>query len=155
MNYQIEINEKTYLKCKKIIKEINNKFFEGKMQLVWSDTIEKVFEYGFNLEVVMKLFKYCSDKKALYKKYVESVADAWYSNNIRNEKDLEVYTKKRQLLEKLYQELALTIKKELTMYEIAYIEKWNQEYEISLEKIKEVLNKTKYDFDYANSLLLK
>ena len=66
-------------KRSEVITAINNTFFQGIMNTAWYNDIATIFDkYSFDEDVVYSLFKYCFDKHALHKKYLFTVADAWY-----------------------------------------------------------------------------
>ena len=74
------------------IETINNSFFQGVMSPSWYTDINLWFnKYQFDEQVMIALFRYCFDKSALHKNYVQVVADAWSKNKIKTYTDLEKY----------------------------------------------------------------
>ena len=68
----------------KAIENINNEFFQGIMSPSWYSDIDLWFKkYGFDEEVMIALFRYCYNRSALHRNYIQAVADAWAKNNIK------------------------------------------------------------------------
>ena len=60
---------------------INESFFQGIMSLGWYTDIGTLFKnYSFSEEVMIALFHYCMERKALNRKYVYAVAEKHLSN---------------------------------------------------------------------------
>lgn len=144
----------------KAIENINNEFFQGIMSPSWYGDIDLWFrKYNFDEEVMIALFRYCFNRSALHRNYIQAVADAWAKNNIKTFNDLDVYYEKQEKLNKLSKIISkkLGITRQLSQYEEAYIEKWNIEYSYSLEIIEIALKKTTSkanpNFDYLDKLL--
>ena len=144
----------------KAIENINNLFFQGIMSPSWYSDIDLWFKkYAFDEEVMVALFRYCFNRSALHRNYIQTVADAWYKNNIKTFNDLEVYYQKQEKLNVLYKSISkkLGYNRQLTQYEQAYIEKWSIDYGFSLEIIEIALKKTTSkanpNFDYLDKLL--
>ena len=59
------------------IKSINNQFFSGAMNPTWYTDIDLWFEkYGFDEQVMLALFSYCSEKTGnINRNYVQAVAE--------------------------------------------------------------------------------
>ena len=69
---------------------INESFFQGIMSLSWYTDIGQIFEkYMFSEEVMIALFHYCQERKALNRKYVYAVAETWYKGGVRTFEKLE------------------------------------------------------------------
>ena len=144
----------------KAIENINNEFFQGIMSPSWYSDIDLWFrKYNFDEEVMVALFRYCFNRSALHRNYIQAVADAWSKNNIKTFNDLDVYYEKQEKLNKLSKSISkkLGITRPLTQYEEAYIEKWSVEYNYPLDIIEIALKKTTSkanpNFDYLNKLL--
>ena len=144
----------------KAIEFINNKYFSGLMPTTWYPEIELWFKkYNFDEEVMIALFGYCFDKSALHKNYVQTVAEAWNKNNIRNFNDLDTYYEKQEKLKLIAKTISkkLGLSRALTQYEYAYIEKWNIDFGFGLDIIEIALKKTTSkanpNFDYLDKLL--
>ncbi len=144
----------------KAIDFINNKYFSGLMPTTWYSEIELWFKkYNFDEEVMIALFGYCFDKSALHKNYVQTVAEAWNKNNIKNFNDLDIYYEKQEKLNVIAKTISkkLGLARPLTQYEYAYIEKWNIDYGYGLDIIEIALKKTTSkanpNFDYLDKLL--
>ena len=99
-------------------------------------------EYGFDDEVVIKIFKriyYNTERQSRLnnynKEYMIGIADTWYRNNIRTKEEITEYYKK------LENEIVNIIDRDLTTYEKLEIEDLLYKYKIKereiIEKIKE------------------
>ena len=147
-------------KRSEVITAINNTFFQGIMNTAWYNDIATIFDkYSFDEDVVYSLFKYCFDKHALHKKYLFTVADAWYQNNVKNLDDLDKYYAEYEKSNKIKRQITkkLGFTRNLTEYEEAYIEKWTMEsgYDLSLIDIalKKTTSKTNPNFEYLNKII--
>lgn len=144
----------------KAIENINNEFFQGIMSPSWYTDIELWFKkYCFDEEVMIALFRYCFNRSAMHRNYIQAVADAWHKNKIQTFSDLDKYYEKQEKLNVLYNSIAkkLGYVRKLTQYEEAYIEKWSVDYGYSLDIIeialKKTTSKTNPNFDYLDKLL--
>ncbi len=142
------------------IENINNEFFQGIMSPSWYSDIELWFKkYNFDEEVMIALFRYCFNRSALHRNYIQAVADAWFNNNIQNFNDLDNYYAKQENLNILYKSISkkLGFNRQLTQYEQAYVQKWSIEYGFPIEIIEIALKKTTSkvnpNFDYLDKLL--
>ena len=142
------------------IENINNEFFQGIMSPSWYSDIELWFKkYNFDEEVMIALFRYCFNRSALHRNYIQAVADAWFNNNIQNFNDLDNYYAKQEKLNILYKSISkkLGFNRQLTQYEQAYVQKWSIEYGFPIEIIEIALKKTTSkvnpNFDYLDKLL--
>lgn len=156
---EAEKNAKNQFRAK-AIETINNLFFQGVMSASWYTDINLWFKkYEFDEQVMISLFKYCFDKSALHKNYVQVVADAWSKNNIKTYNDLDNYFAKQEKLVSIQKKVAkkLGISRALTQYEKAFIEKWVIDYGYSFEIIeialKRTTSKANPSFDYLDKLL--
>ena len=144
----------------KSIENINNQFFQGIMSPSWYGDIDLWFKkYDFDEEVMVALFGYCFNRSALHRNYIQTVAEAWYKNNIKTFNDLDIYYEKQEKIKKLSKTIAkkLGITRQLSQYEEAYIEKWSIDYNYSMDIIEIALKKTtskaNYSFDYLDKML--
>jgi len=144
----------------KAIENINNEFFQGIMSPSWYSDIDLWFKkYSFDEEVMIALFRYCFNRSALHRNYIQTVADAWYKNNIKTFNDLDIYYEKQEKLNKICKSISkkLGYTRQLTQYEEAYVEKWTIDYNFSLDIIEIALKKTTSksnpNFDYLDKLL--
>ena len=156
---KIEDNAKNQSRAK-IIETINSMFFQGIMSPSWYGDIDLWFKkYGFEEDVMLALFRYCFEKSALHKNYVSTVAEAWYSNNIKTFDDLDEYFENQEKLNKIKKNISkkLGLTRKLTQYEEAYIEKWICEYNYSFDVIeialKKTTSKTNPNFDYLDKMI--
>lgn len=144
----------------KAIENINNEFFQGIMSPSWYSDIDLWFnKYNFDEEVMIALFRYCFNRSALHRNYIQAVADAWAKNNIKTFNDLDIYYEKQEKLKKISKTISkkLGITRQLSQYEEAYIEKWTIEFNYSMDIIEIALKKTTSkanpSFDYLDKLL--
>ena len=144
----------------KAIENINNEFFQGIMSPSWYSDIDLWFKkYNFDEEVMIALFRYCFNRSALHRNYIQAVADGWYKNKIQTFNDLDNYYEKQEKLLKLCKSISkkLGYNRQLTQYEQAYVEKWSIDYCFSLDIIEIALKKTTSksnpNFDYLDKLL--
>lgn len=143
-----------------VIESINNEFFQGVMSPSWYNDIELWFKkYSFDEEVMEALFRYCFNRSALHRNYIQAVADSWSKNNIKTYNDLDRYYEKQEKLNILSNSIAkkLNLNRSLSQYEEAYIEKWNIDFGYSFDIIeialKRTTSKANPSFDYLDKLL--
>lgn len=144
----------------KAIENINNLFFQGIMSPSWYSDIDLWFKkYSFDEEVMIALFQYCYNRSALHRNYIQTVAEAWFKNNVKTFSDLDSLFEKQEKLNTLYKSIGkkLGYTRALTEYEKGYIEKWTIEYAFDLNIIeialKKTTAKTNPNFDYLDKLL--
>lgn len=144
----------------KAIETINNQFFQGIMSPSWYSDIDLWFKkYNFDEQVMISLFRYCYNRSALHRNYIQAVADGWHKNNIQNFDDLDRYYEKQDKLNILFKSISkkLGYTRQLTQYEQAYIEKWSVDFGFPFEIIEIALKKTTSkanpNFDYLDKLL--
>lgn len=144
----------------KAIENINNEFFQGMMSPSWYSDIDLWFKkYSFDEEVMNALFRYCFNRSALHRNYIQTVAESWFQNKIKTFNDLDKYYEKQEKLNTLQKTISkkLGITRNLTQYEEGYIEKWNMDFGYSLDVIEIALKKTTSksnpNFEYLDKLL--
>lgn len=144
----------------KAIENINSQFFQGVMSPSWYNDINLWFnKYGFDEQVMLALFNYAYDKRALHRNYIQATADAWSKNEIRTFNDLDAYFEKQEKRNSLNSEIAkkLNLYRKLTTYEEEDIVKWTENYGFSMDIIEIALKRAssnnKVRFDYIDSLL--
>lgn len=142
------------------IENINASYFQGVMSPAWYNDIDLWFKkYQFDEQVMIALFRYCFEKSALHRNYVQAVADAWNKNNIKTFSDLDKYYQKQEKLNTIKKSICkkLGFNRALTQFEEAYIEKWIVDFEYSIKIIDVALKKTTSkanpNFDYLDKLL--
>jgi DnaD and phage-associated domain len=143
-----------------VIRDINNKYFQGVMSPSWYTDIDAWFDkYQFEEDVMFALFEHCYIHKGLAKQYIVKVADNWHSKNIKNSFDLDKYSIENQMLRDIMVKIAKKIKKQgqLTEYEEAYVEKWVNVYGFNFDIIEMALKRTTAtlnpNFEYINKIL--
>ena len=105
------------------------------------------------------IFKYCFDRSALLKNYVQAVAQGWHSQGVKNYSDLENYFHKYEKADKIKKSISkkLGLSRKLSQYEEAYIEKWTIDFGYNLDIIeialKKTTSKTNPSFDYLDKLI--
>lgn len=142
------------------IETINNSFFQGIMSPSWYSDIDMWFKkYNFDEQVMIALFRYCFERSALHRNYIQAVAEAWFNNKITNFNDLDLYFQKQESLNKIKKDISkkLGFSRSLTQYEEAYIEKWFVEFKYSLDVIelalKRTTSKSSFSFDYIDKII--
>ena len=144
----------------KAVENINSQFFQGVMSPSWYNDIDLWFnKYGFDEQVMLALFNYAYDKRALHRNYVQATADAWSKNNIKTFNDLDAYFEKQEKRAGINNEIAkkLNLFRKLTTYEEEDIVKWTENYGFGMDIIEIALktasSKNKIRFDYIDTLL--
>ena len=144
----------------KAIEDINNTCFQGMMSPSWYNDIDLWFnKYGFDEPVMIALFRYCLDRSALHRNYVQTVADAWHKNHIQNFTDLDNYYAKQEKLSLIEKQVSkkLGLTRRLTEYERGYIKNWVVDYSYNMDIIEIALKKTTSKsnptFEYLNTLI--
>lgn len=144
----------------KAIEEINTSCFQGVMSPSWYNDIDLWFnKYCFDEQVMIALFKYCFERSALHRNYIQAVAESWAKNNIKNFTDLDNYYQRQEKVNLIKKSIAkkLGFSRPLTQYESAYIEKWIIDYNYNIDIIEIALKKTTSkanpNFDYLDKLI--
>lgn len=139
---------------------INESFFQGLMSLGWYTDISTMFEnYSFSEEVMIALFHYCQERKALNKKYVHAVAESWNNGGVKTFEDLEEFLESYDKVVKIKQKIskALRINRNFTKYEEQYIDKWIKDFGYDFNMIEEALKRTvsksNPSLNYVNGIL--
>ena len=156
---KIEQNAKNKSKAK-AIEHINNMYFQGIMGPSWYNDIDLWFrKFGFDEQVMIALFDYCYKRSALHRNYIQTVAEAWASNNVKTWNDLDIYYQKQEKLNKIKKSIAKKLGKQnnLTQYESAYIENWVSNFGYDMDIIELALKRTVFKqnptFEYINKLI--
>ena len=156
---KLEQNAKNKSKAK-AIEHINNMYFQGIMGPSWYNDIDLWFRtFGFDEQVMIALFDYCYKRSALHRNYIQTVAEAWASNNVKTWNDLDIYYQKQEKLNKIKKSIAKKLGKQnnLTQYESAYIENWVSNFGYDMDIIELALKRTVFKqnptFEYINKLI--
>ena len=144
----------------KAIEDINNTCFQGMMSPSWYNDIDLWFnKYGFDEPVMIALFRYCLERSALHRNYIQAVAEGWHKNNIKTYTDLENYYSKQEKLSLIKKQISkkLGFSRPLTQYESAYIEKWVVDFGYNMDIIEIALKKTTSkanpNFNYLDKMI--
>lgn len=144
----------------KAIDAINTSFFQGVMSPSWYSDIDLWFKkYGFDEQVMLALFRYCFERSALHRNYIQAVADAWNKNNIKTFSDLDIYYQKQEKMNVIKKSISkkLGLNRTLTQYEEAYIEKWVVDFGFTIDIIdialKKTTSKSNFSFDYIDKII--
>ena len=124
---------------------INESFFQGIMSLGWYTDIGTLFKnYSFSEEVMIALFHYCQERKALNKKYVYAVAENWYNGGVKTFEQLEEFLESYDVIQKIKQKIvkSLRLNRNITKYEEQYINSWIKEFGYDFAIIEEALKRT-------------
>ncbi len=153
---------KTELETKRVAaaEAINESFFQGIMSLGWYTDIATLFKnYNFSEEVMIALFHYCQERKALNKKYVYAVAENWYKGGVKTFEQLEDFLESYDIIQGTKQKIvkALRLNRNITKYEEQYINTWIRDYGYDFNIIEEALKKTvnaaNPSISYINAIL--
>ena len=144
----------------KAIEHINNMYFQGIMGPSWYNDIDIWFnKFGFDEQVMIALFDYCFKRSALHRNYIQTVAEAWYTNKVKTWSDLDKYYEKQENLNKFKRTISKKLGKHngLTQYEEAYIENWVLNFGYSMDVIEIALKRTTFKqnptFEYINNII--
>lgn len=144
----------------KVIESINSQFFSGTMTPTWYADIDLWFQkYGFDEQVMLALFSYSYENRALHRNYIQTVAEAWSKENIKTYNDLDLYFERREKTNVLKKKIAqkLNLSRNLTAYDEEYIIKWTETYQYSMDIIevalKKATTKNTISFEYIDTLL--
>ena len=127
------------------VNAINESFFNGVMTLGWYTDIGNLFKsYSFSEDVMIALFQYCKERKALNKKYVYAVAETWHNGGVKTFEELENFLDKYDKFLKLKQKISrsLGLGRNLSKYEEAYIQKWVDEFNYEFDIIEEGMKRS-------------
>lgn len=156
---RIEKNAQSQSRAK-LMESINSQFFSGTMSPSWYADIELWFEkYGFDEQVMLALFSYAYDNRALHRNYIQTVADGWSKEKIKTYNDLDAYFERREKVSILKKNIAskLKLSRNLTSYDEEYILKWSEKYNYSIDIIeialKKAATKNSISFEYIDTLL--
>lgn len=139
--YENVIDEKR----KAAVDAICESFFNGLMTFSWNTDIGNLFNmYGFSEEVMIALFQYCKERKALNRKYVFAVAETWSNGGVKTFEELEAFLENSDKFNKIKQKIsrALSLGRALSKYEEVYVRKWVEDYEYDFDIIEEGLKRT-------------
>lgn len=132
-------------KRKAAVDAISESFFNGVMTLNWYTDIGNMFNiYSFSEEVMIALFQYCKERKALNKKYVYAVAETWYNGGVKTFEELESFLDNYDKFTKVKQKISkmMGLGRNLSKYEEAYVKKWLEEYNYDFDIIEEGLKRS-------------
>ncbi len=155
----IQRSEKSQYRAR-AIESINNQFFQGLMSPSWYTDIDLWFsKFGFDEQVMIALFSYCADKKALHRNYIQAVAEGWSKSDIKTFEELDEYFSRIEKLNIFKKEISnkLRIIRPLNTFEEEYISKWTNEYGYGMDVIEIALKrstlKSNAGFEYYDKLL--
>lgn len=155
----IQKNEKSKYRAR-AIESINTQFFQGLMSPNWYTDIDMWFnKFGFDEQVMIALFSYCADKKALYRNYIQAVAEGWSKNNIKTFEELDEYYSKMEKINIYKKDIVkkLRLNRPLNAFEEEYVLKWTSEYGYGMDVIDIALKrstlKANAGFEYYDTLL--
>lgn len=139
---------------------INESFFQGIMSLSWYTDIGTMFDtYAFSEEVMIALFHFCQERKALNRKYVHAVAQTWYKGGVKTFEQLEDFLENYDNVQKIKQKISkgLRLSRNFTKYEEQYIDSWikdfNYDFDIIEEALKRTVSKANPTLNYVNGIL--
>ncbi len=142
------------------IESINTQFFQGLMSPSWYTDIDLWFnKFGFDEQVMIALFSYCADRKALHRNYIQTVAEGWSKSNIKTFEELDEYFSKIEKLDVFKKEISnkLKIFRPFNAFEEEYISKWTTQFGYGMDIIEIALKrstlKANAGFSYYDKLL--
>ena len=144
----------------KVVESINSQFFSGTMSPSWYSDIDIWFQkYGFDDQVMLALFNYAYDNKALHRNYIQTVAEGWAQEKIKTFNDLDAYFERREKTNVIKRDIAkkLNLSRNLTTYDEEYIIKWIETFKYDMKIIeialKKAATKNSISFEYIDTLL--
>ena len=144
----------------KVIDSINSQFFSGTMSPSWYADIDLWFnKYGFDEQVMLALFNYAYDNRALHRNYIQTVAEGWSKEKIKTFNDLDAHFERREKINILKKQISqkLNLSRNLTSYDEEYILKWTENYKYNMDIIEIALKKSStkntISFEYIDTLL--
>lgn len=113
-----------------LIKSINETFFHGLMGPTWYQTIDGWFHsYDFEPPVVYQMFADARQRNTLNgPNYLNKVAEDYHKNGVKSFADLSQYKEKTKQVHIIAQEVGKKLKKSMSSYDYAIVEKWVLEY---------------------------
>lgn len=139
---------------------INESYFQGVMSLGWYEDIAAMFKnYSFSEEVMISLFQYCQERKALNKKYVHAVAENWFKGNVKTFEQLEEFLDNYDNIQKIKKKIlkSLRLSRNFTKYEEQLIDTWIKDFNFNFDIIEEALkltiSKPNPSLNYVNGIL--
>ena len=126
----------------------------------WYNDIDFWFtKYEFDEQVMIALFNYCHDNRALHRNYIQTVAEGWSQNHIRTFNDLDAYFEKQEKRNSIKKAISkkLNLYRNLTAYDEEYIVKWTENLGYGMDVIEIALKKASSNnnirFEYIDKLL--
>lgn len=174
---QIEVDEYVYQKKKDALEQpreappemqariqlersIERTFFHGSMNTRWCLCISKFMdEYGFDAQVVYKLFQHCQEKKKLkWEKDVDEIARGWAQKGVKNFEDLSVLLAKDEQVQTVMRRLGRMLRRRMTQFDENVISEWINElpypYEVIELAVKQMCRyNNSYSLDEADKIL--
>lgn len=145
--FETKVNRQSALEVsrKAAAEAISDSFFNGVMTLGWYTDIGILFKnYSFSEDVMIALFQYCKERRALNKRYVYAVAETWHNGGVKTFEQLEAFLEKYEKFTKIKNKIAkdMRIRREFSKYEESYIRKWIEEYDYDFDIIEEALKRS-------------
>lgn len=93
---------------------------------------------------MVSLFRYCFNRSALHRNYIQAVAEAWSQNGVKTYEDLNKYYEEQEAFAKITKSISkkLGLNRQLSQFENAYIEKWIKDFGYNMNIIEIALKKT-------------
>lgn len=155
--------EKLLERREEIIRQINDRFFQGMMPASFFREIDQWFtQYGFEPEVVYTLISEVADYNKLASPgYASTIARSWSQNGVRTYSDLMTHYEQSKRQHSLYEQVRkkLRMKEPLNEFQQEFVDRWVQEWgfpeEVVHEAIRIASRKTEITFPYIESVLKK
>ena len=130
------------------------------MSPTWYLDINNWFDmYGFEEDVMLMLFKHCSDNNGLAKPYIAKVAESWHHKKIHNSFEVDRYMQEYATMKAVSQQIRkkLKIRKPFDEYHENMVDKWVNHYKFSFEMIEFALKASLYapnaGFSYYDKII--
>ena len=132
-------------KRNRVIKSINNKFFQGLMSPSWYTDIDSWFDmFKFEDDAMYMLFQHCFDRGVLQKNYILTVARDWFNKGITTSLDVENYYEEYQKIKNISYKIRKKLNRStpFSEYDEKVIEKWISSFKYDFDIIELALQKT-------------
>lgn len=157
------VSEEQISRRERIIRQINDTFFQGVMSSTYYAKIDDWFhKYGFEPEVVYAMFSEAAGNNKLDGPgYVSAIAENWAAHGIKTFRQLNQFYQEYDEIKEIKKKIRdkLKIQGELTVYQEKLLKKWLRQYQFDFSMIEsalaETVNVNNPSFRYIDSILTK
>ncbi len=158
---QENLSEEQVNRRERIIRQINDTFFQGVMSSTYYAKIDEWFsKYQFEPEVMYAMFSEAAGRSKLDGPgYVTAIAENWAAQGIRTFRQLNQYYQKVDEFRKIENQIKdkLRIRGELTVFQKEFLKKWLEQYQFDFSVIElalaETVNVREPSFKYVDRIL--